>query len=299
MFKKKVQSKDNSPTLILPVERKDVGMRIVYWSFLAILLILGVICLFPPIWVFLSAFKNIEEFLTMPPTIIPKSFEPGKIITAWKQADFGRAYFNTICMGAGKVVCSVFFNGLAGYTLSRLKPKGYKLVFALITWTMMMPSSVNMVPLFMTFIDMPLIHVNLTNTYIPFWLMAAASPFYILLFKNFFDSINMSYIEAARMDGCSELGIFFRIILPLSKPIVFSVVLFVMNEIWGDFLWPYLILRDEELYTTGIKLYQMQTAAQLDVYYMAMLFATLPPVILYLCFQKYMMKGLSLGGVKG
>jgi len=129
--------------------------------------------------------------------------------------------------------------------------------------------------------------------------MSAASPFYILLFKSFFDSIHMSYLESTRIDGCSELGIFFKIVAPLSKPIVFSVVIFILNGIWGDFLWPYLILRDESLFTTGIKIYKMQAVAQMDTYFMAMVFVTLPPVIVYLLLQKYLMKGISLGGVKG
>lgn len=296
---KKDKKKESAHGIILPVEEKDMVSKIVYGVLYAILMIMAIICLFPPLWVLLSAFKNINEFLATPPTIIPRSFEPEKIVTAWKEARFGRSYLNTLYLGAGQLVFSLLFNGLGGYVLSRLKPKGHTLIFTLVTWTMMMPTTVAMVPLYMTFIDMPIIHINLSNTFLPFWIMAGASPFYILLFKSFFDSIHMSYLEAARIDGCTELGIFFKIILPLSKPVMFSVALFVLNGIWGDFLWPYLILRKEELYTTGVKIYQMQSGVQIDIYFMSMLFVMLPPVIMYLLFQKYLMKGLSIGGVKG
>ncbi len=297
MKKHKKQEKNNS--IILPVEHKDKAAKVIYGAFFAILLILAVVCLFPPLWVLLSAFKNINEFFMTPPTIIPRSFEPWKIITAWKEANFGTAYLNTFYLGAGQLVFSLLFNGLGGYVLSRLKPKGHKVIFTLVTWTMMMPTSVCMVPLFMTFIDMPLIHVNLSNTFLPFWIMAGAAPFYILLFKSFFDSIHMSYLEAARIDGCTEFGIFTKIILPLSKPIMFSVALFVLNGIWGDFLWPYLLLRKDSLLPTGVKIYKMQSGTRQDIYFMAMLFVMLPPIIIYLFFQKYLMKGLSIGGVKG
>ncbi|MBQ8588390.1 MAG: carbohydrate ABC transporter permease, partial [Clostridia bacterium] len=211
MKKKKKYEKNN--TVILPVESKNTSSRILYTVIYVILIILAAVCLIPPLWVLFSAFKNINEFYMTLPTIIPHSFEPWKIVEAWTQANFGNAYLNSIWLGAGQLAFDLVFNGLAGYVLSRLKPKGWKFVFTIITWTMMMPHSMNMVPLYMTFIDMPLIHVNLSNTFLPFWIMAGAKPFTILLFKSFFDSIHMSYIEAARMDGCSEIGIFVRIIL--------------------------------------------------------------------------------------
>lgn len=297
MKENKKQKQNN--TVILPIEERNPSSRAFYICAYIILTILAVVCLFPPLWVFLSAFKNINEFLATPPTIIPRSFEPWKVIEAWKQANFGRAYLNTLCIGGVQLIINLLFNGLAGYSLSRLKPKGWKLVFMIITWTMMMPHSMNMVPLYMTFIDMPIIHVNLSNTYIPLYIMAGAQTFNILLFKSFCDSIHMSYLEAARIDGCTEFGIFTKIILPLSKPIVFTISLFALNGIWGDFFWPYLLLRDESLLPTGVKIYKMATAARQDIYFMVMIFVMLPPIIIYFTLQKYMMKGLALGGIKG
>ncbi len=297
MNKTKKQDKNN--TVILPIEDKNPSVRVFRVCSYTILIILAMISLLPPLWVFFSAFKNINEFLATPPTIIPRSFEPHKIIEAWEQANFGTAYINTIIIGGGQLIINLLFNGLAGYSLSRLKPKGWKLVFMLVTWTMMMPHTVNMVPLYMTFIDMPIIHVNLSNTYIPLYIMAGAQPFTMLLFKSFFDSIHMSYLEAARIDGCTELGIFFKIILPLSKPVIFSVSLFALNGIWGDFFWPYLLLRDERLLPTGVKIYKLAGTARKDIYFMVMIFVMLPPIIIYFTFQKYLMKGLSIGGVKG
>ncbi len=299
MIKKKAKQSDSSHGLILSIEHANTNTRVFYTISYTVLIILALVCCLPPLWIFLSAFKDIDEFLMNPPTIIPRSFIPGKIVEAWKHTNFGRSYLNTIIMGAGNVVCNITFNGLAGYTLSRLKPKGHKLVFMLLTWTMMMPTSVCMVPLFMDFCELPIIGLNITNSFIPFWIMSAGGSFTTLLFKSFFDSISISYIEAARIDGCSEIGIFFRIIVPLSKPIMFTVMVFALNGIWGDFLWPYLILRDENLLTTGVKLYKSQGSVTIDMQFMMMFFVTIPPVLVYLFLQKHMMKGISIGGVKG
>ncbi len=299
MIKKKTKQINSSHGLILSIEHDNASTKIFYIVSYAILIILGLVCFLPPIWIFVSAFKDINEFLATPPTIIPRSFNPGKFIEAWKQSDFGRSYLNTMIMGLGNVASHLIFNGLAGYALSRLKPKGWKFIFLLLTWSMMMPASVCMVPLFMDFCELPIFGINITDSFIPFWLMSAGGSYTTLLFKSFFDSISISYLEAARIDGCSELGIFFRIIVPLSKPIMFTVTVFTLNGIWGDFLWPYLLLRDKELWTTGIKIYKMQASATKDMQFMVMLFATIPPVIVYLFLQKYMMKGISIGGVKG
>lgn len=285
--------------IVLDIEQSQRKVKLFNIINFSILFIIVCICVLPIIWIIASSFKDTQEFIMDPPTIIPRSFNINKFSEVWKEARFGKSYLNTIIMGAGNVVFSITFNGLAGYVLSRLKPKGHVLVMTLILWTMMTPHAMNMVPLFMTFVDFPILHINLTNSFWPFWLMSGAAPFFLLLFKSFFDSIPKSYMEAARIDGCSELGIYTRIILPLSKPVVFTVTLFVLNGIWGDFLWPYLILKEPDLYTTGIKIFYLQQESTIDVQYMSILFVVIPSVVMYLCFQKYLAQGIAIGGVKG
>ncbi|MEG1880358.1 MAG: carbohydrate ABC transporter permease, partial [Oscillospiraceae bacterium] len=173
-------------------------------------------------------------------------------------------------------------------------------IFALILWSMMMPTSTSMVPLFMTFLDFPGLG-NLSNTYLPMWIMAGANPFNVLLFKSFFDSIPMPYIEAARIDGCTNLGIFAKIIMPLSKPIIMVVSIFSFTASWDNFLWPYLVLKNTSLYTVSVKLFTMQSVSgiSMDLQVVAILFAIIPPAILFIFFQKHIMAGFTLSGVKG
>ena len=204
--------------IINSMDLKRPQVRFLYWLIFFLLILLVLICVLPPLWVILSSMKDLKEFLQVPPTILPKSFHPEKLGQVWKMLDFGKYYLNTLILAAGNVVFSITLNGLAGYVLSRLKPKGSTLVFTLMLWTLMLPNSVSMVPVFKNIVNVPLLHINLTDSYIPMWLMAGASAFNVMVFKSFFDGIPKSLIEAARLDGCSDLGIFFRIVVPLSVP---------------------------------------------------------------------------------
>ncbi|MEG2670553.1 MAG: ABC transporter permease subunit, partial [Oscillospiraceae bacterium] len=153
---------------------------------------------------------------------------------------------------------------------------------------------------FMTFIDFPIFHVNLINTYLPMWMMAGANAFYIMLFKSFFDSIPISYIEAARLDGCSNLGIFTRIILPLSKPLIMVIAIFSFNGAWENFFWPYLVLKDTNIQTVAVEIFKLKVSGiAIDEFMVVLLFSIAPPAIIFIFLQKYIMTGFTLGGIKG
>jgi len=286
--------------LLTNLDLKQTHIKIAYWIMFIFLLALSIMVIFPVIWIIMSSFKDIKEFLSSPPTLFPHSFHPEKLVDVWKKMNISNAYINTMIVSAGDIFFAVIINGLAGYVISRLKPKGSSLFFVLVLWSMMLPTSASLVSLFMTFLDFPVFHFSLMNTYWPMWLMKGANAFYVLLFKSFFDSISISYIEAARIDGCSDLGIFGRIILPLSKPVVATVSIFTFNGAWSEFLWPYLILKDKELFTVPIQIFRMKSAGFLmDQYVIVLLFAMIPSMILFLIFHKQIMNGMSLGGLKG
>lgn len=282
------------------LDLKKTRIKLAYWIVFAVMALLTAICLFPILWIFLSAFKDMKEFTSVPPTIIPKTFHPEKIVEVWKSMNFGKFYLNTLTVALGSLIVCILSNGLAGYVLSRLKPKGYSFFFRLIVWTMLMPTSVSMIPLYMTFIDFPIFHFNLTDTYIPMWMMAGAAPFYIMVFKSFFDSIPLSYIEAARIDGCSTMGIFMKIIIPLSKPVLVVIAMFTLNGAWGDFFWPYLVLKNPNLMTVSVQIFNMKNGSwSTNVYMIALMFVILPPALFFVFAQKHIMTGFTMSGVKG
>lgn len=280
---------------------KKPQFKLLYWLMFVILMLVSLICLLPTIWVGLSGFKTVEEMYRIPPTIIPETFSIGRVGQVWNKVNVGKYFINSVMLIIGCWACDIFINGFAGYVLSRLKPVGSRTIETLVFWSMLLPG-ISMVPLYMTFVDVPGLHINLTGSYIPVWIMAGTSAFNILLFRNFFNSIPMSYLEAARIDGCSNLGIFVRIILPLSKPIIMVVTIFSVTGTWGNFMWPYLILGSTNKEPVAVMLYRLGAGASglMDNEYMLLLMISIiPMIIVYAIFSKHIMGGLNMSGLKG
>lgn len=282
------------------MEMKKGRNKLIYWGIFALLFLLALICILPPLWILISSFKTPQELMQIPPTLIPEIFDFSKFAEVWEVLDFGKYYLNTIILAGGCVVFSVVFNGITGYVVSCLKPRGSALIITLIIWTMLLPNTLSMVPLFKNMIDFPVLGINLTNTYWPMWLCAGANAFNILLFKNAFDSLPVSLVEAARLDGCGRIRVFTKIVLPLSKPIIAVVSIFTVNNAWGDFLLSYLILTDPDKRTVMLQLYDTQTnfSFPLDQQLVSIVFAIFPPILIFFFFQKYIMGGATLGGIK-
>ena len=288
--------------IISKFDMQNPSVKILYgviWFFMILAVLL---CFLPPLWCMTSALKDSREFFSVPATLIPRSFHPEKLWETWEMLNFGQAYINTVIVLCGSLVMSLVCNGMMGYVLSRLRPRGYKLVLSLVLWTLMLPQSVSQVPLFKNFLSLPILGINITESYLPMWLLAGANAFYVLIFKSFFDSIPQSLIEAARLDGCTNLGIFFRVMLPLSKPVLMVIAIFTINASWSDFFWPYLVLGSRsELYTVMVKIFYMAGSSGYseDIQVVALIFTIIPPTILFLFFQRYIMSGFTLSGIKG
>lgn len=288
--------------IISKFDMQNPSVKVLYgliWFFLILAVLL---CFVPPLWCMTSALKDSREFFSVPATIIPRSFHPEKLWETWEMLNFGQAYINTVIVLCGSLVMSLVCNGMMGYVLSRLRPRGYKLVLSLVLWTLMLPQSVSQVPLFKNFLSLPILGINITESYLPMWLLAGANAFYVLIFKSFFDSIPQSLIEAARLDGCTNLGIFFRVMLPLSKPVLMVIAILTINASWSDFFWPYLVLGSRsELYTVMVKIFYMAGSSGYseDIQVVALIFTIIPPTILFLFFQRYIMSGFTLSGIKG
>lgn len=265
------------------------GMSVVYIICIGI----TIVAMFPALWVFLASFKDIKEYMTEP-TILPKSYDIDKFVYTWNQLKFGKYYVNSLISVAGSAVCAVIFNGLTAYSLSILKPKGYKVLRAMIMWSLLIPATVGIVPLFLN-----ISNLGLQGSFLPIWLCMGANAFYVVLFKQFFDNFPISLIEAARLDGCSNMQIFFRIVLPLSKGIVAVIVIYAINAAWSDFLLPYLVLNQSGNETVMVRLFQFRTSTQTDVDILrAIALAIIPPIILFLFCSRMVTKSVMEGGIK-
>lgn len=253
-----------------------------------------IISIFPPVWVFLASFKDIKAFRRTP-TILPDTFDINKYIQTWNQLRFAKYYINSFISVAGSVVCAILFNGLLAYTLGILKPKGHKVILGLVLWSMLIPATICIVPLFVN-----INRIGLNGSFLPIWLSMGANAFYVILFKQFFEGLPMDIIEAARLDGCSNFQIFFRIVLPLSKSIVMVVAIFSAIAAWSDFLLPYLLLANSGKETVMVRLFEFRTSNTNDVERLrAIAFSLIPPIILFSIFQKQITQSIVSDGIKG
>lgn len=265
-------------------------------SLLIFLICIGivVVSVFPAVWVFLASFKDIKEFRRNP-TIFPSKFDPQVFVKTWNDLKFVRFYINSFIVVAGSVVCAVFFNGLLGYGLGVLKPRGHKIVLGLVMWSLLIPATTSIVALFVN-----INKIGLNQSFLPLWLAFGANAFYVILFKQFFEGLPIELVEAAKLDGCGVLRIFLEIIVPLSKSIVMVVIIFSITAAWSDFLLPYLVLNGSGKETVMVRLFMFRTSNATDVEVLrAVVFSIVPPTILFLIFQKEITEGAAAGAVKG
>jgi len=280
--------------LIRDFDLKLKSVKAIYLVFLLICILISLVGIAPLIWLILSGFKDLREFVRET-TILPKSFDISKYITTWVQFNFLRYYRNSLISVAGSVFCAVFFNGLLGYTLSKVRPAGSKIIYALVLWSLLIPATTSIVPLFIN-----ISKLGLTRSFIPIWLSIGANAFFVILFKNFFDELPQSLIEAAKIDGAKDFSIFLKIAVPLSKPIIMVIVIYAINAAWSDFLLPFLTLRGSGLETVMVRLFQFRLSRANDIDIVrAVVFAIIPPIVLFIIFQKQI-AGMALhSGIKG
>lgn len=299
---------DNKQTGVLCAsDLKKIKGKLIYWSFFVFLVIVSLISVLPAIWTVLTSFKDTQEiYATF--SFFPQDMSWGKITTriseSWNYLQLSDSFINTIVLSIGNLIVRIVVCGFGGYVLSKLKPKGTKLIFTLVVWTMMMPSQIRMVPNYISWLHFPFafdigLGVNLLDTYWPMWLSAGADTFAVLLFKNAFDALSNSYVEAAKLDGCSNFGVFFKIMLPLAMPVVIYESINVLSIAWSDFFTPLLVLDKNVVLPLKIFRLQSDPNVQMNTYFMALVFASIPPFIIFAVFQKRILGGINIGGVKG
>ncbi len=287
--------KESYTGVIRDFDMRHMSVKIIYYMVFAVCAAILIVCIFPFVWTILSSFKTIKEFASEP-NIIPHQFQISGFVKTWTSLKFVKYYMNSAISVLGSIVCAILFNGLFGYVMAKVKPYGSKFFEMLVMWGLLIPSTTSIVPLFMN-----LSKIGLTGTFIPLWLAMGANAFYVVLFKNFFDSIPASYIEAATIDGAGNIQIFFKIVVPLSKSITMVVGLYAITAAWSDFLLPFLLLQNTQFETVMVKLFSLMRGAKINDVEMlrAIVFAIIPPVILFIIFQKQITQVTIQSGIKG
>jgi multiple sugar transport system permease protein len=272
-------------------------VRAIHAFTLAFLLVAG---LGPLLWLAKSAITPTQDTLRMPLALWPHGFDLSYLTQAWSQTHIDRYFMNTVYMAIGSWATQLTVATTAGYALSILKPPGTRILTALVLATLFVPSIVLLVPLYLSIVDVPFLHVKLINTFWAVWLPYGASAFNVLLVKRFFDNLPSEVFEAARVDGAGPFRLFWSICLPMSRPILGVVSVFAVVASWKDFLWPLLVLPNPAVQPLSVRLPTLQPTTELNIFLAALAISTLIPIVIFLIFQRMFLSGGDVtGSVKG
>lgn len=262
-----------------------------------ITIIIALICLAPIYFLIANAFKPIREIL-IDPSAFPKSFYINNFVEAFKLLNFPKAFMNSLIVTAAANAVLVIVSSMAAYQLVRNNSRFNKILFLVFISAMVIPFQSIMLPMVKIASKLHLI-----NSYygVVFVYLGFGVSFTMFLFHGFIKSIPFHIEEAAVIDGCSPLGVFWKIVFPLLKPVIVTAIILNGLWIWNDFLLPFLIIPAENLRTIplAINSFFSQYAKKWDLAMAGLLMAVIPVVILFLSLQKYVIEGIVSGSVKG
>lgn len=264
-------------------------------SLVTVLLIIGgLVISLPFIWMISSSFKPENEVLMVPPTLFPENPTIENYINLFQSMNFGIYLRNTLIIVLLSFV-GLLLNAMAGYGFAKFEFKGREKIFYIVLATMMIPGQVTMIPVYLLLNEM-----GLTNTMAGIILPGLAAAFSIFLFRQFMTTIPTDLIEAARLDGAGEFYIFFKLIIPIAKPIFAVQGILTFIGAWNSFLWPLIIANDESLYTlsVGLQLLKGQYANNFALQMAGASFMVVPIIIIFSFFQKYIVEGFTMSGLK-
>jgi len=251
---------------------------------------------FPLLWMLSVSFMQQGESSAIPPPLLPSHATFANYQQLFARAGMGRYLANSLAIAVAITLLSLAFNLSAGYAFAKLKFAGRDRVFATLLGALLIPAQVAMIPLFLL---MKWLH--LVNSYGAVIVPALAGVFGIFLVRQYAQSIPDELLEAARIDGAGEWRIFARIVLPLLKPIIVTLAIFTFLASWNDFMWPLIVLSDQQWQTAPVALAGLSREhVQDNELMMAGSVVTILPVLaLFLVLQRYYIQGLLLGSVKG
>ena len=254
------------------------------------------IALFPLLWMLAVSFMAPGEASAYPPPLVPAHPTLANYRELFAHAGMSRYLANSVLLAVVATALSLAFNVMAGYAFAKLRFRGRAALFRLMLGALVIPGQVAMVPLFLL-----MKHLGLVNTYGGVVVPALASIFGIFLVRQYALSIPDEVLEAARLDGAGEGRIFVAIVVPLLAPIIVTLAVFTLLGTWNDFMWPLIVLSDQDLYTLPVALASLSREHVQDSELMmaGAVVTTLPVLVVFLALSRYYMQGLTLGAVKG
>jgi putative chitobiose transport system permease protein len=271
-----------------------------FWQKIWIYSLLGaiaIVMLIPLVWLVSTSLKSpTEDIFQFPPQLFPSQPTFQNFVTVWNANPFGRYLFNSTLVAVLTVGLNLLFCALAAYPLARLNFRGREIFFTLIVATIMIPFQIVMIPLYVLAVQL-----GLRNSYLGVIFPAIASAFGIFLLRQAFQGVPKELEEAGRMDGCSELGIWWYVMLPAIRPALVTLAIFVFIGSWSDFLWPLIVLDRPEYYTLPLGVATLAGTFSLDWRLIAAgsVISIAPILLFFIAMQHYIVPTESGSGVKG
>ena len=262
-----------------------------------ILFTISILFILPFFWMIMTSLKATEELMTWPPEWFPKAFRWQNYQEAVTYIPFFRYVGNTMVVTLGSIAGVLISCPLVAYGFSHIDWPGRDVLFVVMLMTIMIPFPVTMLPLYVLFAK-----IGWINTYLPLVLpLFFGVPFYIFLLRQFFMTIPRELTDAARIDGASELRIYWQLIMPLTKPALATVVLFQFLSSWSDFLAPLLYLRDNDMFTiaVGLQMFHSEHDTEFHLLMAASTLLTVPIIVIFYLVQRTFIQGITLTGLKG
>jgi multiple sugar transport system permease protein len=270
--------------------------RFVFSWWHLVLFPLAILMIVPMIWMVITSFETLNETRHFPPILVPSGIRWQNYTDVLQRAPFARWFLNTLVVTVVVVAGNLLFCSLAGYAFARIKFFGRDVVFILVLATLMIPFQVIMIPTFLIVRKLGLID-TLGALIVP----NLAGAFGIFLLRQFFRSLPIELEEAARIDGASRLGVLFKIVLPLSGPVLATVAVITFLWTWNDFLWPLVTIYNPDNMTLQLGLTTFQGAHSTNTHLLmaANVMSVLPVLFLFFVAQRFFIRGIATSGLKG
>ncbi|CAN5632244.1 carbohydrate ABC transporter permease [soil metagenome] len=273
-----------------------MAVRLGRWTVWAVIMLGGLAMLVPFLWMVLTSLRTDQEAFAVPPKLLTHP-QWHNWADAWKIAPFGRFFFNSAFVSICITVGSLFLNSLAAYGFAKFDFKVRNVLFLCLLGTLMIPYQVTMIPSFLL-----LKQLAWLDSYPGLIVPGLASAFGIFFLRQTMLTIPNDYLDAARLDGASEYGIYWRVVLPLAKSAIATLAVFTFLGAWNDFLGPLIVVKSDEMRTLPLAISALSAGHYVASWPLLMAgasFVVIPVLLVYLFAQRYFVEGIAVGGIKG
>lgn len=278
------------------VKTKNLKTILVRIPIMIVFIFLALVMLIPIIWLLLGAFKPDAEIIAYPPTFFPAEFTLKNFTKCMQRIDIIQYMKNSIIFSVGTTIPALLVNTLAGYAFARYEFKGKNVIFVIFLATMMIPFQVIMIPEFL--------EIHMLGMYDTYWgliIPKIASAYWIFMMRSAFAGLPKELEEAARIDGLNEFGIYSRIMLPLIKPALVTMIILGINGNWNDLLWPLIMTSTSKMRTlaNGLAMFVGVRTIEYGAAFAGASISLIPMLLMYIFGQKYFVEGQATSGLKG